>query len=302
MGDELPRQFQDDLTQVSRMTALALGEVVVGHPRSLLAHLPHLCCQASGRSWSDVKSIQGAWAQLYDASRLIDQVQDEDGLDLDSRSRVLTSSVALFFRSAETIGQLRPEIQSGLFAQIRQVVTGQWEDSINTHPTIEEAIRIAELKTGAFLGLGCWLGAMAAGAEQVTCEGFKDFGRSLGVLLQIHDDLEWLEGLGSTQKLGQERFSNVILAHAWQAMTTDERLKLESSLISLQSTNDPDAAQRIREDLIRRGGRYVSALMGVRYRALALAALSRTQAPESEALQILKKLTETLVKSFQRPS
>jgi geranylgeranyl diphosphate synthase type I len=301
MEEDLPRQFLDDLTRVSRMTALAQGGVVLDNPRSVLAHLPNLCCQAAGGSWPDVQSVQLAWARLYDASRLIDQVQDDDALDFDSRSLVLNSAVAIFFESAESIGRLTPDVQLGLFAQLRQVVTGQWEDSIKTRPTVEEAIRVAELKTGAFLGLGCWLGATAAHAQTATCDALREFGRALGVLLQIHDDLEWLEGLGSGQEWRQERFSNIILAHAWHGMSTAQQTGLESTMRRGASADDPDIARQVREDLIQLGGRYAGVLLGVQFRARAAAALSRADLRETEASQALKALPLALVHSFRLP-
>ncbi len=85
----------------------------------------------------------------------------------------------------------------------RGMVGGQVEDLAATGaaPDAARLERIHGAKTGALLGAAVELGALLAGAADATTAEFARFGRRLGLLFQIADDI--LDVTGSAAALGK---------------------------------------------------------------------------------------------------
>ncbi len=85
----------------------------------------------------------------------------------------------------------------------RGMVGGQVEDleATGQAPDVERLDRIHRAKTGALIGASVQLGAMLGGAEGSRLAAFADFGRRLGLLFQIADDI--LDVTGSAASLGK---------------------------------------------------------------------------------------------------
>ncbi len=64
-----------------------------------------------------------------------------------------------------------------------------WEDQDGDGISSVEYLGMVGRKTGALMGLSCYLGALAAGAGPTTLELYRRFGDSLGTGYQIRDDL-----------------------------------------------------------------------------------------------------------------
>ncbi len=297
-------EFSKDLARARRITRLAASGVDATNRRSLIAHLPTLTCRMVGGADSDAAGAQLAWALLYDAAHLIDQVQDEHLTTYEDRGQALNAAVALFFEAVEHIGHLPSELQAKLYTLMRENVVGQYEDCSNPHPTVPEALAIAEKKTGSFLGLGCWLGAAGALTQAAPedrtplLEAFLDMGRAFGVLVQIHDDLEWLEGLDTERGRNRERFSNLILSAAWALEAPEARGALDHSVLHL-----PDSSWEERADLRRRlvvlGSRAICGAQAQQYRRKALAALARISVVDRQATNWLQGQIEDAARVFR---
>lgn len=244
---------------------------------------------------------QEAWALLYDASRLMDAVQDGHIAEGQSASDALATSTVLFFEATSRVGQLPVPIQAVVYDHLREVAIGQAEDSATVHPTAHEARSLAEKKTGAFIGLGCWLGAQSAVVEPERAWALGAYGRAIGTLIQIHDDLEWLECLGVERPSGRERFSNVCLAWIWESMSSDERADLTKNLEAIEDRADLAAARAIRERLIERGARLYCAGQAASLWARAKAALKQARPESSEASHSLDVLPDQLMAAFRLP-
>ena len=85
----------------------------------------------------------------------------------------------------------------------RGMVGGQVEDleATGAVPDAARLERIHGAKTGALLGAAVELGALLAGAEEARVAAFAGFGRRLGLLFQIADDI--LDVTGSAASLGK---------------------------------------------------------------------------------------------------
>lgn len=72
---------------------------------------------------------------------------------------------------------------------------------------LSECMDMAFGKTGSLLGASAELGAILAGADPVTCEAFRRYGRELGLAFQLVDDL--LGIWGTPEKTGKPVFSDL---------------------------------------------------------------------------------------------
>jgi geranylgeranyl pyrophosphate synthase len=258
----------------------------------------------AGGQGDATRQAQHAWALLYDAAHLIDQVQDDHLTIFPDRNTTLNAAVALFFEAAEQIGQLPLALQTHLFRLMRETVSGQVEDCLNDHPALAEALAIAEKKTGAFMALGCWLGAASCGAPSkargadVVLDAYLEFGSAYGTLVQIQDDLEWLEGLGTTTRPEAERFSNLVLAAAWALERPESRGELERSVLHLPDAS-PGEREALRRRLIVLGARAICAAQAQRYSKQALAALASIPVVDRQAADWLKRQVEQAASAFR---
>ncbi|MCE2466077.1 MAG: polyprenyl synthetase family protein [Dehalococcoidia bacterium] len=76
-------------------------------------------------------------------------------------------------------------------------------------------LKMASSKTGAIVSCGAALGAVAADADAATINGFREFGRSLGVAVHIIQDIEMLwpkngNGEPSDRLLGKKKLFPVV--------------------------------------------------------------------------------------------
>ena len=158
-----------------------------------------LCCQAAGGNPSLAEPAAAAWVLLYAAAHLLDTIQDDDPpeawwepLGPGPASNVATGLIAtcaLLLTSG-----LEPRASGNLlvedfFQTVLQMSSAQHLDLTVGSPSLEESWRMAEAKSGAFFGLACRAGARAAGIDEALVSHYSTYGESLGLLVQIGDDL-----------------------------------------------------------------------------------------------------------------
>ncbi len=81
----------------------------------------------------------------------------------------------------------------------------------------------SELKTGSLMGLGAALGAAAAGASSSVAVTLGDFGRAMGIGLQMLDDLSSVLRANKREKAEEDlRLGKVTWPFAWMARRLDE--------------------------------------------------------------------------------
>ena len=162
--------------------------------------LPLLCCQAAGGdSCCQAESVAAAWVLLYAAAHLLDSIQDGDPpeawwepLGSGPASNVATGLIATC--SLLLTSGLKPRTSTGLLVQdffqtVLQMSSAQHSDLTVSSPSLEDSWRMAEAKSGAFFGLACRAGARAAGIDEALVSHYSTYGVSLGLLVQIGDDL-----------------------------------------------------------------------------------------------------------------
>ncbi len=67
---------------------------------------------------------------------------------------------------------------------------GQQLDLVTNSPDLEQAWEIARYKSGAFFGLATLAGAQLAAQDPERLAAYESYGRNIGLLVQVKDDLE----------------------------------------------------------------------------------------------------------------
>jgi geranylgeranyl diphosphate synthase type I len=170
-----------------------------GASRPPWLRLPLLCCQAAGSDPRLAEPAAAAWVLLYAAAHLLDSIQDGDPpeawwepLGSGPASNVATGLIATC--SLLLTSGLEPRTSTGLLVQdffqtVLQMSSAQHSDLTVSSPSLEDSWRMAEAKSGAFFGLACRAGARAAGIDEALVSHYSTYGVSLGLLVQIGDDL-----------------------------------------------------------------------------------------------------------------
>jgi geranylgeranyl diphosphate synthase type I len=177
-------------------------------PPSLM-DLPKLCCLAAGGNVQQTKAAVLAWNILYAALHLLDSIEDDDRPDgpwaqwgVGPAINITTGLLISSSQALETLeddgvpAQTARSIRRAFNQTILTMCSAQHDDLTLHQPTLEQCRQIADAKSGAFFALACRVGAQLAGADQQAIERFAEFGRHLGMIIQIGDDIS---GLWSTE-------------------------------------------------------------------------------------------------------
>jgi geranylgeranyl pyrophosphate synthase len=180
-----------------------------------------LCCQAAGGDPCQAEPVTAAWVLLYAAAHLLDSIQDGDPPDAwweplgsGPASNVATGLIAttsLLLTSGLEPLPSRDLLVQDFFQTVLQMSSAQHSDLTVPSPSLEGCWKVAEAKSGAFFGLACRAGARAAGIDEGLVSHYSTYGVSLGLLVQIGDDLGDL----ATVESGQSGHGQLALAAAY---------------------------------------------------------------------------------------
>jgi geranylgeranyl pyrophosphate synthase len=170
--------------------------------------LPGLCCQAAGGQpeWAD--PVAAAWLLFYAAAHIMDSLEDQDPPDAwwaeGGPPVALNAFTGLFFSATlalqELSGSAVPmrtarETARQMLQSLMQMCSGQFADVTSPPCSLEEYWRIAAAKSGTFFGLACRAGARLATSRRTRLDWYEQFGRDLGLVIQVLDDLGDLRDL-----------------------------------------------------------------------------------------------------------
>lgn len=171
--------------------------------------LPSLCCCACGEPPERSIGVSIAWFLLQISASLLDKVEDHELLpDLlvpCDASIVANLTTGMIFVAQWILGHLELDrvdagtawdIQRAFHETILTVCSGQHLDLMANTPDLATCWQIAEAKSGAAFALACYAGARLATSRSDTLDAFLRFGRDLGTLIQINDDLEDIAEIG----------------------------------------------------------------------------------------------------------
>ena len=212
--------------------------------------LSELWCVGLGGNGNQVIGITAAWFLLQLAAYWLDKVEDQEwentslaSLDPGTISNLATGMI---FLAQLILNRLEKDdgIDSSTASELRvmfsvsilNVCGGQHIDLTSPLCMLDDVLNNFEKKSGYFFALACYAGARLATDDPLQLNACQDYGKNLGVLLQIADEREDLVGDQP------EEWSRSVIYNAYHHEV------MESGLIK-KSTNLNDAANSFRSGL-----------------------------------------------------
>lgn len=206
--------------------------------------------------WNDSTAILSGDAMLTMASQLMMRKADPD---------TLRPILSLFNRTA------------------MEVYEGQQYDmdfEHRTDVTLDEYIEMIRAKTSVLLACACQLGAIVAGAPQLTADHMYDYGFALGLAFQLQDD--YLDTFGDPNVFGKAIGGDIL---------NDKKTYL---LISLLQSLDPAGRAEVEALFGTRSDEKIATVRAL-YEHHGIDRLCR------EAIDIYSNLAEGLIKAIDIP-
>ena len=223
-----------DLTPSYRQMILSVAEchlkAQVSHFKSCNppVYLPFLCCEANGEDPKRAVGVASSWFLLQLAANLLDKVEDHEleVIDVPQNARdVYTNlSTGMIFVAEWVINHLELDcvdagaawdIQRAFQETVLTVCSGQHLDLSVASPDLSTCWQIAEAKSGSAFALACYVGTRAATHQSERLRAMENFGRNLGTIIQISDDIEDLgwDALHGDRKPILSPLANAYLSH-----------------------------------------------------------------------------------------
>ena len=162
--------------------------------------LPVIACLAADGSLEDGVTIASAWAPLYLASDILDDVEDkefEPERFLPSPEVASNLATSLIFAAIHTLTTIHDGNKANQITRIfansgLDATNGQHRDLLQTRSPVEIYLNnyweIIILKSGSVFRAATAGGAAAGTSDEPIVEAFGDYGTALGVMLQLIDD------------------------------------------------------------------------------------------------------------------
>ena len=120
------------------------------------------------------------------------------------------------------------------------MTSGQHQDINFPQLTLEQWWQVAEAKTGSFFSLACRSGAQLGTADGEKVAALGDFGFHLGLMLQIHDDIEDLQLLmaGGVSEISNNIRKSLTFSYAVEVLPEPEKNQLQELIASNSDKQD----------------------------------------------------------------
>jgi geranylgeranyl pyrophosphate synthase len=170
------------------------------------ALLPGLCCQATGEEAKNTLEVSAAWVLLYLAGHLVDSVEDNDKVEeieaLGGPGSAINVANGYFLSAALMLNELSEktfsknqarQIRADFYKTVLVMTSGQHQDINYPQLSLKQWWQVAEAKTGSFFSLACRSGARLGTEDEEKIASLSEFGLHLGLMLQVHDDIDDLQ-------------------------------------------------------------------------------------------------------------
>ena len=241
--------------------------------------LPSMCCQACGEAPERSIGVTAAWFLLQVSAHLLDKVEDEElnlvGPAFSNAGVITNLTTGMIFVAQWILNHLELDcvdagaawdIQRAFHETVLSVCSGQHLDLSVTLPDLTTCWQIAEAKSGAAFSLACYTGARLATCRSDILDGLQQFGRHLGTIVQISDDLEDVIEIGNSN-FGQRIDKTLVGAYMSFVECTSSEAPANVLCDSRQES--------IQQKIIRKGSVLYLQLESLKYAALAENELKR---------------------------
>jgi len=273
------------------------------------AGLPGLCCQAAGGDPASAAPIAAAWLLFYAAAGIMDHVEDAEEPDPWwaelGPGPAVNAATGLYFSACLALSQLdqqpgnpwiASEIRNHVLDQFLAMCSGQHLDLTRPEPTLQEYWEIAQVKSGAFFTIACWAGARLASPQAEVLDGFSQFGKHIGILVQILDDLDEFRDLGKRLRRGGLGSLSHALPVIYVREVCPKTVKDQFDDLLVKSGSMPGANEKIVQIVESSGGVLYLLAELEKHRTMALEGLERACAIEPARQQLVVALEHFLPK------
>lgn len=258
-----------------------------------LIYLPSLSCEAFGIDPRRSVGVTAAWFLLYVSAYLLDKVEDQELIGNDRNKLGITTnlSTGMIFVAEWILNHLELDcvdpgtawdLQQAFQEAVLSVCSGQHMDLSESTPDLSVCWNIAERKSGSAFGLACYSGSRLATRQSDVLRSMQSFGRQLGTIVQISDDLEDLQ-------LPATRFQQDKLGAVFGAYTRF----IESRIVS-QRDHPPKYELEQQQNVIRNGTVLYLRFVAVKYAEKArkeLMSLCLADKPKADLLALLGQVS-----------
>jgi geranylgeranyl pyrophosphate synthase len=290
----------------------------LGRPgKEFRARLVRLGFQLSGRNHAPPAELPLIMEALHSGSLIVDDIEDESSERrgapalhcLYGLPRALNAGNFLYFWALELLTRLElpPITELTLHRAFSRTLLachqGQALDlSVDVTELEQSEVRstvsaVTQLKTGKLCELAAYLGAVAGGASQSKAQAIAQFGRELGIGLQMLDDLGSIVSERRAHKGHEDlRHRRPTWPWAWAAETLDARAYAKIQKLGGSVAKDGEPSEQLASQLRRAVASHgrAQAHAGL---ALALARLAEA-VPEPRALLELEHELARLKESY----
>jgi geranylgeranyl pyrophosphate synthase len=222
------------------------------------AILPGLCCQSAGGQAEWANDIAAAWLLFYIAADIMDTVEDQDQPEAwwveFGHGTAVNLASGLYFTATRILDQLyqkQPtqeaagDIIEKLLDGFLIMCSGQHNDLVRDRFTLDEYWKTSAAKSGQFFGMACWAGARVNIDDPTKLACYQEFGKHLGLLIQLLDDLEEFENLHDLASKLEWRNLQKALPVIYTLEVVPDPVKVQYIECMDQAHRDPQAVEVI---------------------------------------------------------
>jgi len=228
---------------------------------SAIGALPSLVCEVSGGNPGRAGPVTITWQLLRLAAKLFDDV--EDGEVSYPSAEVINLATGLIFLAELSLAELlQHNVPPDRVERLAQALNRAWlwacagqqadlacqAGMMNLDP--DTWLEIALAKSGEPCAWAAWAGALVADAGEQTLTCYREYGRHLGVLLQVADDWNgiWHPRGASDLAAGRRctQRPNLAVCYALSVTKAEERSRLEA-LLAQAAQGDSTAEAHARQ-------------------------------------------------------
>lgn len=289
---DLAPTYRDILSTVAREHLKAQFEHFTAcHPP---VYLPFLCCEANGVNLQRAVGVSSAWFLLQVAAHLLDKVEDQEleeiGSPLHGQGMCTNLSTGMIFVAEWILNHLELDcidagaawdIQRAFQETVLSVCSGQHMDLSITSPDLPTCWKIAEAKSGSAFALACYVGTRVSTHQSDRLHHLETFGRHLGTIIQISDDVLDLE---ADTKRNEKN-------HFWSPLANAYLLQIGLNSADISGKHLVDTSER---SSIQRSLLLYLRLEAMKYAEMARSELKAVQlaaGPREQILRILNHLS-----------
>lgn len=251
--------------------------------------------------------LMTAWQCMRFAAKSFDDAEDEIG----ETAQKINRGTAFLFAAQQILLKLG---DSGLYKdRYREVIRqfnlagmtaseGQAEDlSVQNGDTLIDPdtwMKIVFKKSGALFGWAAWSGACLAGASNEALESWRNFGQTLGILVQINDDFESVWGRNGSGDMDVFRVS-LPYVYAFHVTPPDKK-EILLKLIEEENEIKPAKKQAVQDLLIHLGAQKFMLAAIIDQRQKAINAIENDIGGDSSRLHYIIGFVEKICPSIIR--